>query len=336
MTRVTPSTGGGHAARPLGARPRLRGSELVRQRVPPSYRSWLRLPVGRARRRRSSPVRSRSHDSTERRRMRAAASPAEPETDGIESRRRCWPPNDVGAGADACSLARQSAPSPPLGSACRYAPTWMARWPLDGAVDAVSRDARCSSSTWSWRTGPSLTTVGEAVLRTELLEVNDPRWAHLAASHPNAIPFHHPAWVGLVSDCYRFRLFRCRRVGPPTARSPQESRWSRCETRCGDVAGSRCRSPTTAPSSPTLRPRAMPCSACFESERPPSEWRPSNFGPQSLIVDYPGERRGRPPRAGARPGLRRGLTGASTSHGSRKHQARSARWRDGPCCRIRG
>jgi CelD/BcsL family acetyltransferase involved in cellulose biosynthesis len=45
------------------------------------------------------------------------------------------------------------------------------------------------------------------VLRTELLEVNDPRWADLAASHPNALPFHHPAWVGLVRDCYRFRSF---------------------------------------------------------------------------------------------------------------------------------
>jgi CelD/BcsL family acetyltransferase involved in cellulose biosynthesis len=45
------------------------------------------------------------------------------------------------------------------------------------------------------------------VLKTELLEVQDPRWADLAASHPNALPFHHPAWVRLVCDCYRFRPF---------------------------------------------------------------------------------------------------------------------------------
>ena len=45
------------------------------------------------------------------------------------------------------------------------------------------------------------------MLRAELLEVDDPRWADLVASHPDANPFHHPAWVRLVSDCYRFRPF---------------------------------------------------------------------------------------------------------------------------------
>ena len=45
------------------------------------------------------------------------------------------------------------------------------------------------------------------MLRAEILEVDDPRWADLAASHPDALPFHHPAWVGLVCDCYRFRPF---------------------------------------------------------------------------------------------------------------------------------
>ena len=47
----------------------------------------------------------------------------------------------------------------------------------------------------------------DAVLRAEIIEVDDPRWAELAASHPDALPFHHPAWVGLVCDCYGFRPF---------------------------------------------------------------------------------------------------------------------------------
>jgi CelD/BcsL family acetyltransferase involved in cellulose biosynthesis len=45
------------------------------------------------------------------------------------------------------------------------------------------------------------------VLTAEIVGVDDPRWLELASSHPDALPFHHPAWVGLVRDCYRFRAF---------------------------------------------------------------------------------------------------------------------------------
>jgi CelD/BcsL family acetyltransferase involved in cellulose biosynthesis len=46
-----------------------------------------------------------------------------------------------------------------------------------------------------------------AVLKAEIVEIDDPRWADLATSHPDALPFHHPAWAGLIRDCYRFRAF---------------------------------------------------------------------------------------------------------------------------------
>jgi CelD/BcsL family acetyltransferase involved in cellulose biosynthesis len=74
------------------------------------------------------------------------------------------------------------------------------------------------------------------VLKLEILEVDDPRWADLAGSHPEALPFHHPAWVGLIRDCYGFRSFAAvastadgsPRAGLPVieARSPlRRRRW---------------------------------------------------------------------------------------------------------------
>ena len=38
-----------------------------------------------------------------------------------------------------------------------------------------------------------------------LVEIGDPGWNDFAASHPDATLFHHPAWVGLLADCYGYR-----------------------------------------------------------------------------------------------------------------------------------
>ncbi len=40
-----------------------------------------------------------------------------------------------------------------------------------------------------------------------IVELSDPRWEKLVASHPSATPFHHPGWVRLVAGCYGFRSF---------------------------------------------------------------------------------------------------------------------------------
>lgn len=39
------------------------------------------------------------------------------------------------------------------------------------------------------------------------LEPEDSRWAALAAAHPDALPFHLPAWSRLLADAYGFRPF---------------------------------------------------------------------------------------------------------------------------------
>jgi CelD/BcsL family acetyltransferase involved in cellulose biosynthesis len=44
-------------------------------------------------------------------------------------------------------------------------------------------------------------------MTTEIVDIDDPRWVELVSSRPDALPFHHPAWVRLVRDCYRFRAF---------------------------------------------------------------------------------------------------------------------------------
>jgi CelD/BcsL family acetyltransferase involved in cellulose biosynthesis len=40
-----------------------------------------------------------------------------------------------------------------------------------------------------------------------VLELTDPRWADFVATHPAAMPFHHPDWTQLVAGCYGFRAF---------------------------------------------------------------------------------------------------------------------------------
>jgi CelD/BcsL family acetyltransferase involved in cellulose biosynthesis len=39
------------------------------------------------------------------------------------------------------------------------------------------------------------------------LELDDPRWHAFVASSPDATPFHHPAWAGLLAETYRYRGF---------------------------------------------------------------------------------------------------------------------------------
>jgi CelD/BcsL family acetyltransferase involved in cellulose biosynthesis len=39
------------------------------------------------------------------------------------------------------------------------------------------------------------------------LELDDPRWHSFVSSCAEAGPFHHPAWAGLLADCYGFRPF---------------------------------------------------------------------------------------------------------------------------------
>lgn len=39
------------------------------------------------------------------------------------------------------------------------------------------------------------------------LDIEDPRWRQLVATHPDAGPFHHPAWARTIADVYRFRPF---------------------------------------------------------------------------------------------------------------------------------
>jgi CelD/BcsL family acetyltransferase involved in cellulose biosynthesis len=40
-----------------------------------------------------------------------------------------------------------------------------------------------------------------------VFELTDPRWRGFVARHPGATAFHHPDWVRVVADCYRFRAF---------------------------------------------------------------------------------------------------------------------------------
>jgi CelD/BcsL family acetyltransferase involved in cellulose biosynthesis len=39
----------------------------------------------------------------------------------------------------------------------------------------------------------------------QLLNVDDPRWSAFVDACPDALPFHHPAWLRLLADCYGFR-----------------------------------------------------------------------------------------------------------------------------------
>jgi CelD/BcsL family acetyltransferase involved in cellulose biosynthesis len=46
-----------------------------------------------------------------------------------------------------------------------------------------------------------------AELSTETLALEDPRWLAFVSSVPSATPFHHPAWAGLLAECYGFSPF---------------------------------------------------------------------------------------------------------------------------------
>jgi CelD/BcsL family acetyltransferase involved in cellulose biosynthesis len=39
------------------------------------------------------------------------------------------------------------------------------------------------------------------------VHIDDPRWREFVDTHPQAGPFHLPAWASLIADCYRFRAF---------------------------------------------------------------------------------------------------------------------------------
>lgn len=38
-----------------------------------------------------------------------------------------------------------------------------------------------------------------------IVDIDDPRWRGFVTHHPEATPFHQPAWTALLADCYRFR-----------------------------------------------------------------------------------------------------------------------------------
>ena len=39
------------------------------------------------------------------------------------------------------------------------------------------------------------------------LRLDDPRWTKFALAHPDALPYHHPAWAMLLAECYGYRAF---------------------------------------------------------------------------------------------------------------------------------
>jgi CelD/BcsL family acetyltransferase involved in cellulose biosynthesis len=42
-------------------------------------------------------------------------------------------------------------------------------------------------------------------LQTFDLELADPRWAEFAASHPQALPYHHPSWLRVLREAFGYR-----------------------------------------------------------------------------------------------------------------------------------
>jgi CelD/BcsL family acetyltransferase involved in cellulose biosynthesis len=46
----------------------------------------------------------------------------------------------------------------------------------------------------------------------EAVSLDDPRWTALVDAAPEALPFHHPSWAGLLGECYGDRPFAL--VGP--------------------------------------------------------------------------------------------------------------------------
>jgi len=46
------------------------------------------------------------------------------------------------------------------------------------------------------------------------LPIDDRAWREFTSSHPDATPFHLPAWAALIADCYRFQAFALTARGP--------------------------------------------------------------------------------------------------------------------------
>ena len=44
-------------------------------------------------------------------------------------------------------------------------------------------------------------------MKVTSIAIEDPDWLAFVVSHPNASPFHLPAWATLIADCYRFDTF---------------------------------------------------------------------------------------------------------------------------------
>jgi len=44
-------------------------------------------------------------------------------------------------------------------------------------------------------------------MRVTEIPIKDARWSEFTCSHPDAGPFHLPAWATLIADCYRFDAF---------------------------------------------------------------------------------------------------------------------------------
>ena len=49
--------------------------------------------------------------------------------------------------------------------------------------------------------------IDEGLTGATILDLTDPRWGDFVAGHPDATPFHHPGWAGLIASCYGFRAF---------------------------------------------------------------------------------------------------------------------------------
>ena len=173
------------------------------------------------------------------------------------------------------------------------------------------------------------------MLRAEILEVDDPRWADLAGSHPDALPFHHPAWVGLVSDCYRFRSFA---AAVPAADGSLSAGIPVVEVR-DPLRRRRWVSLPFTDHCPVLYDSEAAREALLEllrgraaAERVASvELRTavgSSPAPESVVGVLHELALGPDPDEVYRR--------FDKSAGPRQHQARSARGRHGPCCRLRG
>lgn len=54
-------------------------------------------------------------------------------------------------------------------------------------------------------------------MECQLVQLDDPRWTALVASHPQASAFHTPAWAQLIQDCYGYRAFAVVGIGPDGA-----------------------------------------------------------------------------------------------------------------------